>query len=144
MLTLLHYYKEVFMVIKKYLLCFALGLTISACSAGTSNYQNEFNGIGNTQTASMSNDDLRKAIDHAYLDGELTAEQARKAHIQLDVKGHLTAEQIAVINRDRLAQRSKYETNKENLDVIRDVGQTGSSVLSDVYNMKNTINSIFR
>ena len=120
-----------------------LSISLNAC-APRSQYQSEFSGIGNTQTASMSNDDLKRAIDRAYLEGELSAEQARKAHIQLDVKGHLTAEQIAVINRDRLAQRHEYETNKENLDVIRDVGQTGSSVLSDVYNMKNTVNAIFR
>lgn len=104
-----------------------LSFSLNACAA-SSQYKSEFSDIGNTQTASMSNDDLKRAIDRAYLEGELTAEQARKAHTQLDVKGYLTAEQIAVINRDRLAQRHKYETNKENLDVIRDVGQTGSSV----------------
>lgn len=115
------------------------------CGA-TSNFAQEFGGVqsvGTTDTASMSNDELRAAIDRAYLDGELTSEQARKAHTQLDVKGHLTAEQIAVINRDRLAKRHEYESKKEGLDVLRDVTQTGSSMTSDVYDIKNTLKALF-
>ncbi len=69
-------------------------------------YREEFAGmgtgsVGRTDTAGMSKGDIKNAIDRAYLDGELTSEQARKAHIQLDVKGHLTAEQIAFIEKDR-------------------------------------------
>lgn len=135
------------MTIKSFITVLTLSISLSACAA-KSNYNQEFGGVrtnvGNAQTASMSNDDLRRAIDRAYLDGELTSEEARKAHTQLDVKGHLTAEQIAVINRDRLAQRHEYETNKENLDVLRDVTQTGSSMISDVNDIKNTVGSIFR
>jgi mRNA-degrading endonuclease toxin of MazEF toxin-antitoxin module len=100
--------------------------------------------VGTTDVSRMSKAEIHDRIQTAYLDGELTAEQARKAHTQLDVKGHLTAEQIAVINRDRLAKRGEYETNKENLDVLRDMGKTGTSVLSDINNMKNTIGQIFR
>ncbi len=123
-----------------------VGLMMGAC-AKSSNYQGEFGqvqSVGTTDVSRMSKAELHDRIQTAYLDGELTAEQARKAHMQLDVKGHLTAEQIAVINRDRLAQRGEYETKKENLDVLRDMGKTGSSVLSDINNMKNTIGDIFR
>ena len=50
---------------------------------------------------SLPKEDIKQAIDRAYLNGEFTSEEAIKAHIQLDVKGHLTAEQIAVIEKDR-------------------------------------------
>jgi hypothetical protein len=130
------------------ILVLSLALLSSAC-AQSSSYREEFAGmgvdsVGRTNTAYMSNEDLSKAIDRAYLEGELTAEQARKAHIQLDVKGHLTAKQIAVINRDRLAPRHEYESKKEDLDVYRDITSTGSSIIGDVRDIKNTINSIFR
>ena len=120
-------------------------LFLSGCSAG-STYKSEFGNVaevGTTDTSEMSRAEMREAIDRAYLDGELTAEQARKAHTQLDVKGHLTAEQIAVINRDRLAKRHEYESKKESLDVYRDVTQTGSSMISDMNDIKNTIRAIF-
>ncbi len=120
----------------------------SACVQGSS-YREEFAGmgvgnVGRTDVAGMSKGDIKNAIDRAYLEGELTSEQARKAHIQLDVKGHLTAEQIAIINRDRLAARHEYESKKEVLDVYRDVTRTGSSMVGDVRDVKNTISSIFR
>lgn len=129
-------------------LLLSVSLLASACVQASS-YREEFSGmgvgnVGRTDTASMSKGDLKNAIDKAYLDGELTAEQARKAHIQLDVKGHLTAEQIAIINRDRLAARHEYESKKEVLDVYRDVTRTGSSMIGDVRDIKNTVGSIFR
>jgi hypothetical protein len=129
-------------------LLLSVSLLASACVQASS-YREEFSGmgvgnVGRTDTASMSKGDLKNAIDRAYLDGELTAEQARKAHIQLDVKGHLTAEQIAIINRDRLAARHEYESKKEVLDVYRDVTRTGSSMIGDVRDIKNTVGSIFR
>ena len=129
-------------------LLLSVSLLASACVQASS-YREEFAGmgvgkVGRTDTASMSKGDLKNAIDRAYLDGELTAEQARKAHIQLDVKGHLTAEQIAIINRDRLAARHEYESKKEVLDVYRDVTRTGSSMIGDVRDIKNTVGSIFR
>jgi hypothetical protein len=91
----------------------------------------------------MGQEELHAAIERAHLDGELTEEEARKAHTQLDVKGHLTQEQIMVINRDRLAKRDAYESRKEQLDVIRDTAQTGTSVTSDVYNVLNNVRAIF-
>ena len=126
-------------------LCACCSLLSVGCTSG-STYRSEFGGIqsvGMTDTSQMSRGEMHSAIEHAYLDGELTAEQARKAHMQLDVKGHLTAEQIAVINRDRLAERHKYETQKETLDVYRDTTRTGSSVLSDIHDMRHTIEAIF-
>jgi hypothetical protein len=123
-----------------------VALASIGCASG-SQYGSEFGGIasvGTTDTSQMSKLEMKEAIDRAYLDGELTAEQARKAHTQLDVKGHLTAEQIAVINRDRLAERHRYETNKETLDVYRDTTRTGSSMISDLNSIKNTIGSIFK
>jgi hypothetical protein len=120
-------------------------ITFTSCSTG-SNYKSEFGNIqqaGNHDVSKMSNSEIHARIKQAYLDGELTAEQARKAHMQLDVKGHLTAEQIALINRDRLNERHKYETNKERLDIYRDVTQTGSSMIGDINNIKNTIRAIF-
>ena len=124
---------------------FAALMLLSGCAAGSS-YGSEFGqiaSVGTTDTSSMSKGQMHSAIERAYLDGELTAEQARKAHTQLDVKGHLTAEQIAVINRDRLASRHKYESKKEQLDIFRDVTQSGSSMVSDVFDIKNTIKAIF-
>ncbi len=123
-----------------------IALASIGCASG-SQYGSEFGGIasvGMTDTSQMSKLEMKEAIDRAYLDGELTAEQARKAHTQLDVKGHLTAEQIAVINRDRLAERHRYESNKETLDVYRDTTRTGSSMISDLNSIKNTIGSIFK
>jgi len=133
---------------KKSLVVLSLLVSLSACVQG-STYRGEFAGMGiNTaggmNTAGMTNSDLKNAINRAYLEGELTSEQARKAHTQLDVKGHITAEQIAVINRDRLAARGEYESKKEVLDVFRDVTQTGSSMVGDVRDVRNTIRSIFR
>lgn len=125
-----------------------VAILASACAQG-SNFSNEFAGmqiasVGTTNTSQMSNRDLKDAIDRAYLEGELTSEQARIAHTQLDVKGHLTAEQIAVINRDRLASRHKYESNKEELDVYRDVTRSGSSMIGDIRDIKSTFGSIFK
>ena len=107
-------------------------------------YQGEFTQVAivGGATPGMNKAQMAEAIDRAYLDGVLTAEQARKAHLQLEVKGHQTAEEIAVINRNRLAKRDQYETRKESLDVIRDVGQTGSSIVSDINDIKNTIRAI--
>ena len=128
---------------------FAFGmvtLVAVGCAAPTTAYQSEFGGFnmpGTMATAGMNREDMHAAIEHAYLDGELTAEQARKAHLQLDVKGHLTQEQMAVINRERLAKRDVYETRKEQLDVIRDTTATGSSVTSDIKDTIDTIRSIF-
>lgn len=119
---------------------------VTGCYSVNPAYQAEFGGFkmpGTSDVSSMSRDQVHKAIELAYLDGELTAEQARKAHLQLDVKGHLTQEQVAVINRDRLAKRDAYETSKEQLDIVRDVFGTGSSALGDINYMKNTISSIF-
>jgi hypothetical protein len=121
-------------------------LLLTGCYSVNPAYQNEFGGFkmpGTTDVSSMSREQMHSAIEVAYLDGELTAEQSRKAHLQLDVKGHLTQEQIAVINRDRLAKRDAYETSKEQLDVVRDVFGTGSSTLGDINYMKNTISDIF-
>lgn len=128
------------------LLLLTLMLSSAIGCGAASNYPNEFaslQSVGTTDTASMSTDEMRAAIDRAYLDGELSAEQARKAHTQLNVKGHLTAEQIAVINRDRLAKRHEYESKKESLDVLRDITQTGSSMTSDVFDIKNTLRALF-
>ena len=112
---------------------------------GPYGYENEFSRVAlvTGSAPGMSQEETAAAIDRAYLDGVLTAEQAKKAHIQLDVKGHLTAEEIAVINRNRLAKRDQYETKKEDLDVIRDVAQTGSSVLADINDIKGTFQAIF-
>lgn len=124
-----------------------LGLAIlTGCYSVNTAHQNEFGGFkmaGTADVSSMSREQLHSAIEVAYLDGELTSEQARKAHLQLDVKGHLTQEQVAVINRDRLAKRDAYETSKEQLDIVRDVFGTGSSAFSDINYMKNTISDIF-
>lgn len=117
------------------------------CAEQSTAYQSEFGGIasaGTKDTSNMSPDELHASIEQARLDGDLTAEQARKAHTQLDVKGHLTREQIMVINRDRLAKRDKYETNKENLDVMRDTLSTGTSVTSDANNILSNIKALFR
>jgi len=119
---------------------------LTGCYSVNTAHQSEFSGFkmpGTTDISSMSREQMHSAIEVAYLDGELTSEQARKAHLQLDVKGHLTQEQVAVINRDRLAKRDAYETSKEQLDVVRDVFGTGSSALSDINYMKNTISDIF-
>ena len=117
------------------------------CSGASHGYQTEFGGIssnvGTRDTSNMSRSELHASIERAHLDGELTAAEARKAHMQLDVKGHLTQEQIRVIHRDRLAKRDEYETNKERLDVIRDYGQTGTSVTSDINNIIDNVKSIF-
>ena len=116
------------------------------CAAPSTSYQSEFGGYGQpgvSGTSPMSRGDMHAAIEYAYLDGELTAEQARKIHLQLQVKGHLTQEQMAVISRDRMAKRDTYESNKESLDVIRDTAATGSSVLSDVQSTISTIRDIF-
>ena len=128
-----------------------LGLTLfsAACSQGSTYRQDMYalsgvSRVGNSDLSGLSNGDIKRGIDRAYLDGELTAEQARKAHIQLDVRGHQTAEEIAIINRDRLGERHKYETNKEGLDVLRDVTHTGSSMVSDVRDVRYTIQSLFR
>jgi hypothetical protein len=124
-----------------------LGLALlTGCYSVNTAHQSEFGGFkmaGTADVSSMSREQLHSAIEVAYLDGELTSEQARKAHLQLDVKGHLTQEQIAVINRDRLAKRDAYETSKEQLDIVRDVFGTGSSALGDINYMKNTISNIF-
>lgn len=123
-----------------------LMVSMTGCYSVNPAYKSEFGGFempGQTNLGGMSRNEMHSAIEVAYLDGELTAEQARKAHLQLDVKGHLTAEQVAVINRDRLAKRDAYETSKEQLDIVRDNFSTGSSVVSDVYYMKNAINAIF-
>jgi hypothetical protein len=124
-----------------------LGLALlTGCYSVNTAYQGEFSGFkmpGTTDVSSMSREQIHSAIEVAYLDGELTSEQARKAHLQLDVKGHLTQEQVAVISRDRLAKRDAYETSKEQLDVVRDVFGTGSSAVSDINYMKNTISDIF-
>jgi hypothetical protein len=131
---------------------FILGLCVSATSGcassnmnGPFGYEGEFQQVAMVtgSTPGMSNQETSEAIDRAYLDGVLTSEQARKAHMQLDVKGHQTAEEIAVINRNRLAKRDQYETKKEDLDVIRDTAQTGSSVVSDIRDIKNTVHNIF-
>lgn len=121
-------------------------LVLVGCSGASTGYQTEFGGVqqvGMQDTSSMSRSEMHAAIEHAYLDGELTSEQARKAHTQLDVKGHLTQEQIRVIHRDRLAKRDEYETKKEQLDVIRDYGQTGSSVTSDINNIISNVKGFF-
>ncbi len=128
------------------ILATGLALALSACSAG-SNYSNEFGqigAVGTSDTSQLSNADMHAAIERAYLEGELTSEQARKAHTQLDVKGHLTAEQIAVINRDRLNQRHKYESSKEKLDVYRDVTKTGSSMVNNIKSMRDTLKVFFK
>jgi hypothetical protein len=122
---------------------------LSACAQGSSYRQEMYSlsgvsQVGNSDLSGLSNADIKRGINRAYLDGELTAEQARKAHIQLDVRGHQTAEEIAIINRDRLDNRGKYETNKESLDVLRDVTSTGSSMVSDVRDVRYTIQSLFR
>ena len=128
-----------------------LAMVLVGCSAVTgpqsTGYQTEFGGIasvGRQDASTMSRGELHSAIETAYLDGELTAEQARKAHAQLDVKGHLTTEQIRVINRDRLAKRDAYETRKEELDVLRDTASTATSVTSDVNNVLDNVRAIFR
>lgn len=127
--------------------CVLALVVLTGCySVGTS-HQTEFGGIrmGDTgDVSAMSRGELHAAIERAHLQGELTAEQARTAHLQLDVKGHLTAEQVAVINRDRLAKRDAYETSKEQLDIVRDVFGTGSSALSDLNNMRHSIQGIFK
>lgn len=131
----------------KYLLALAIGSVVfTGCYAPSTAYKDEFGGFqmpGQQNVSNMSRDELHSAIELAYLDGELTKEQARKAHLQLDVKGHLTAEQVAVINRDRLAKRDAYESRKEELDVVRDTFGTGTSVLGDIGNMKDAIKGIF-
>lgn len=117
------------------------------CAQQSTAYQSEFGSVasvGTTDTSQMSPTELHASIEQARLDGDLTAEQARKAHTQLDVKGHLTREQIMVINRDRLAKRDKYETNKENLDVIRDTLSTGTSVTSDANSILGNIKALFK
>jgi hypothetical protein len=120
---------------------------LTGCYSVNPAYKGEFGGFsmpGARDASTMGRQELHSAIELAHLDGELTAEQARKAHLQLDVKGHLTAEQVAVINRDRLGKRDAYETSKEQLDVVRDVFGTGSSTVNDVRDIKNTIRSIFK
>lgn len=119
----------------------------SAMMDQSTNYQTEIGGVqqvGSRDVSSMSRGEIHAAIERAYLDGELTAEEARKAHTQLDVRGHLTQEQIHIIHRDRLAKRDAYESRKEQLDVLRDIGQTGTSVTSDVNNVLDNIRAIFR
>lgn len=120
-------------------------LTFIGCAGASTGYQTEFGGVQQVgqDTSSMSRTEMHSAIEHAYLDGELTSEQARKAHMQLDVKGHLTQEQIRVIHRDRLAKRDEYETKKESLDVIRDYGQTGTSVTGDINNIITNVKGFF-
>ena len=123
----------------------AFVLLAGCYSVGTS-HQTEFGGIkmgGAGDVSSMSRGELHASIERAHLQGELTAEQARTAHLQLDVKGHLTSEQVAVISRDRLAKRDAYETSKEQIDIVRDVFGTGSSALNDLSNMKDAIQGIF-
>lgn len=123
----------------------SLGLITTGCAA-KSNYRSEINvaSVGTTDVSELSEGQMHAKIRKAYLDGELTSEQARKAHTQLDVRGHLTAEQIAMINRDRLEKRHDYESKKEVLDVVRDTAQTGTSVLGDINNAKNILGSIFK
>lgn len=134
---------------KTYFSLLLIVIVSTGCSAlspsPNAGYNTEFGGIsgGSARAAKMNDSEVHDAIDRAALEGDLTAEEARTAHLQLDVKGHLTDEQIAVINRDRLAKRDTYETNKESLDVLRDVTQTGSSMTSDVNNTINTIKAIF-
>ena len=133
-------------VVARFFACLGL-MVATGCYSVNPAYQSEFGGFsmpGTRDVSSMSRKELHSAIELAHLDGELTAEQARKAHLQLDVKGHLTAEQVAVINRDRLAKRDAYETSKEQLDVVRDVFGTGSSTVNDIRDIKNTIRSIFK
>lgn len=128
------------------LLPVAFTIGCSALSDPSTGYQTEVGGVasvGTQDASSMSREDLHAEIERAYLDGELTAEQARKAHTQLDVRGHLTQEQIRIIHRDRLAKRDGYETRKEQLDVLRDIGQTGTSVTSDVNNILDNVRAIF-
>lgn len=132
---------------KRLLLVCLFTTALASCSGASTGYQTEFGGVqsvGSHDASSMSRGELHASIERAYLDGELTAEEARKAHTQLDVKGHLTQEQIRVIHRDRLAKRDEYETKKEGLDVIRDVGQTGASFTSDINNIINNVGAIFK
>lgn len=123
-------------------------LALCSCSSSFENhnsYSGEFNQVAMAtgSTPGMTQYETKEAIDRAYIDGVLTAEQAKKAHIQLDVKGHQTQEEIAVINRNRLAKRDQYETRKEGLDVIRDTTQTGSSVVSDINDIRRTFEILF-
>lgn len=123
-----------------------VGFVATGCASHQSTYRSEMQvaSVGTTDVSGLSNAQIHAKIKTAYLDGELTAEQARKAHTQLNVRGHLTAEQIAMINRDRLEKRHQYESKKEVLDVIRDTAQTGTSVLGDINNAKNIIGTIFK
>lgn len=125
-----------------------LSLLSIGCSAVDTTRMGEFAGLGiqspgQTDTSNMSRGEMHAAIQRAHLDGELTAEQARKAHMQLDVKGHLTREQIMVIRRDRLAKRDAYETKKENLDVVKDVFGTGTDVTGNINSTIDNIKAIF-
>jgi hypothetical protein len=127
---------------------FSLAFCLIGCSASFEDrnaYQGEFNRVAMVTgaTPGMTQAETAEAIDRAYLDGVLTAEQAKKAHMQLDVKGHQTAEEIAVINRNRLSKRDQYETRKEGLDVMRDTTQTGSSMISDLNSIRGTLESLF-
>lgn len=133
-------------VVARLFCCIGVAI-LTSCYSVNPAYHSEFGGFsmpGTRDVSSMSRQELHSAIELAHLDGELTAAQARKAHLQLDVKGHLTAEQVAVINRDRLAKRDAYETSKEQLDVVRDVFGTSSSAANDIRDIKNTIRSIFK
>ena len=134
-------------VMQRSIAAIAVSLLMSGCAAQSTGYQDEFGGYGTpgaVDTSNMSRDEMHAAIEKAALHGELTAEQARTAHMQLDVKGHLTQEQIQVINRDRLAKRDTYETKKENLDVFRDVFQTGTSITGDINSTIDNIGAIFK
>jgi len=104
---------------------------LSACSTykPETSYKDEFRNYDTDvgQTQGLSKGEIHDAIDRAYLEGQLTSEQARKAHLELSVKGNLTREQMMVVYRDAAVRQENYERKTENLDIVRDTIGTGST-----------------
>lgn len=112
-------------------------------------YRDEFMGydyqqrqMGDEGISGLSRNEVEDRIERAYLDGDLTAAQAWKAHLSLDVKGHETTEQMRVIYREREAKRDAYESSEENLDVVRDTARTGASVASSLESVARSLRAI--
>lgn len=85
-----------------------LGIVLLAgCYSVNTSRPSEIDGLaipGASDRASMSSKQLHSAIEVAHLDGQLTAEQARKAHLEIDETGHSTHEQLTAVQHDALGK----------------------------------------
>ena len=89
-----------------------------------------------------SNEEIHRDIERAIDRGQLTQAEAYTAHERLNVRGHLTEEEMQIIYRDRTVQQNEYQAKKQDLDVVKDVGWTVQSLAQSAAAAARAIQSI--